>query len=73
MTQTPYIINGSLGSPYSLKMRAIMRYRHIPHVWKQMTGANRDEVFSKVKVPVIPIIEYPDGSFHNDSTPMVLP
>lgn len=71
MSNAPYIIHGSLGSPYSLKMRAIFRYRRIPHVWSQMTGANRDKAFSNVKVPVIPIIEYPDGTFHNDSTPMV--
>lgn len=72
MTDKPYIINGSLGSPYSLKMRAIMRYRRIPHVWCQLHGDNREAAFGKVKVPVIPIIEYPDGTFHNDSTPMVI-
>jgi glutathione S-transferase len=71
MAQNSYTINGSLGSPYSLKMRAIMRYRRIPHVWSQVNMINRDKTFSKVKVPVIPIIEYPDGTFHNDSTPMV--
>lgn len=72
MTDTPYIIHGSLGSPYSLKMRAIFRYRRIPHVWSQLTGANREKAFASVKVPVIPIIEYPDGTFHNDSTPMII-
>jgi len=32
--------------------------------------ASDSEVMRKVKVPVIPVIQYPDGSWHNDSTPM---
>jgi len=66
----PYRILGALGSPYSLKMRAIMRYRHIPHTWVMITPEH-DRERSAVKVPVIPVIQYPDGSYHNDSTPML--
>jgi glutathione S-transferase len=65
-----YIINGALGSPYSLKMRALMRYRRIHHVW-QHGAATHGFAAAKVKAPVIPVIEYPDGSFHNDSTPLI--
>lgn len=64
-----YKINGALGSPYSMKMRALMRYRRIPHLW--VHGADSRASLAKVRAPVIPVVEYPDGSFHNDSTPLI--
>lgn len=67
--QPIYTINGALGSPYSMKMRALMRYRRIPHLW--VHGADSRDALSKVKAPVIPVMEYPDGTFHNDSTPLI--
>lgn len=65
-----YRLYAHIGSPYSMKIRALLRYRRIPHV---VAGRLEDwaKAFGKVRVPVMPVLEYPDGSFHNDSTPLV--
>ena len=65
-----YTVFGHVGSPYSMKMRAVMRYRRIPHVWKD-GRVGLDNARANVKVPVIPVLKYPDGTYHNDSTPLI--
>jgi glutathione S-transferase len=70
MTDRPYIVYGALGSPYSMKMRAVMRYRRLPHLWVHGAAA-MVATQGKVKAQVIPVIAYPDGSFANDSTPLI--
>lgn len=65
-----YTIHGALGSPYSMKMRALMRYRRITHVWNHGGGVQQLAAEHGLP-PVIPVIEYPDGSFRNDSTPVL--
>ncbi|HEX7760611.1 MAG TPA: glutathione S-transferase family protein [Caulobacteraceae bacterium] len=64
-----YEIYGALGSPYSLKVRAVMRYRRLPHIWRSvgLTSAVRE----KVRAPVIPVVHFPDDSWRNDSTPVI--
>ncbi|MEM6856971.1 MAG: glutathione S-transferase [Pseudomonadota bacterium] len=64
-----YTLYGALASPYSMKLRAILRYRRIIHTWKH--GAIAQAMTAKVKAPVIPVLELPDGTFANDTTPLI--
>lgn len=65
----PYTIYGATGSPYSMKMRAVLRYRRLPHIF--ITASPGDEPIAHVRPPVIPVLLFPDGSWHVDSTPMI--
>ena len=67
-----YEVYGALGSPSSLKVRAAMRAKHLPHTWTGMTAEDRARVMPNVKAQVIPVIRKPDGSWANDSTPFLL-
>jgi glutathione S-transferase len=65
-----YRLIGSLGSPYSRKMRAIMRYRRLSHDWVLRTERNRDE-FAHLKPALVPVLQYPDSDqMKIDSTPL---
>jgi glutathione S-transferase len=65
-----YRLVGSTGSPYSMKLRAAMRYRRIPHVWVLRTPAARAET-AHVRPQVIPMLRLPEGEWRVDSTPIL--
>lgn len=65
-----YRLYAHIGSPYSMKMRALLRYRRIPHVALGRMS-DWDHALRQVRVPVMPVLESPDGTFHNDSTPLL--
>ena len=65
-----YKLYGGGGSPYSMKMRAVMLYKRLPFDWVQITPDIRKQL-KHDGPPVIPILQLPeDGSLHVDSTPL---
>ncbi len=69
-TAPAYRLVGLPASPYSIKIRALMRYRRLPFVWQLQTDAVRHET-AHVKPPLIPMLCCLDsGDWHVDSTPI---
>lgn len=71
----PLVLAGQYGSPYTLKMRAVLRYRHIPFRWV-LRDSKWDDIPTP-PVPLIPVIVYPneDGSHGEatvDSSPQIM-
>ena len=71
----PYKILGAPGSPYSRKLRAVLRYRRIPFTW---ANRNSKEDVNTPKVPVnllpVMVIPGPNGDYSEakiDSTPII--
>jgi glutathione S-transferase len=70
----PLKLGGGYGSPYSLKMRAVLRYRRIPFTWVPRDSQWDD--LPPVPVRLIPVIAFPDadGNYHDaqiDSSPLI--
>jgi glutathione S-transferase len=67
-----YRLLGGPGSPYSLKMRALLRYRRLAHLWIVPSGylGSQGELRQAGK-GMIPVLQFPDGSYHADSTPLI--
>lgn len=70
MTTEPYRIYGGNASPYSRKLRAILRYRRLPHVWIVGTPETLPEI-AQVRPKLVPVLRLPEsGEFRVDSTPL---
>ena len=75
MTDHRLVLAGQYGSPYTLKMRGVLRYRPIPFRW-----VLRDSKWDDIPTPpvaIIPVIVYPnaDGSYGDvtvDSSPQIM-
>ena len=71
--QSPYRLIGGPGSPYSMKLRAALRYRRLPHHWIVPTGyINQGGELAKTGKKTIPVLQLPeDGTYWADSTPLI--
>ena len=67
-------IVGAPGSPYSRKLRAVLRYRRIPHVWIQR-GSPEDSGLPSPKVDLLPRLVLPGAGgapeARVDTTPLI--
>lgn len=69
-TESVYRLVGCNPSPFSRKLRAILRYRRLPHVWIVGTAETVPEV-AHVRPKLVPILRMPDsGEWQVDSTPI---
>ncbi|MDE2361685.1 MAG: glutathione S-transferase [Hyphomicrobiales bacterium] len=67
-----YRLLGGPGSPYSLKMRAVLRYRRIPHTWAVPRGyLQTAPELQKAAKGMIPVMQIPEGDYWADTTPMI--
>lgn len=72
MNSDAYRLIGANPSPYSRKLRAILRYRRLPHVWTVGSPDTLPEV-AHVKPRLIPMLRAPDEDpWRVDSTPVAL-
>lgn len=69
-TDAHYRLIGAEESPYSVKVRACLRYKSLPHQW--LTRLQAAELFQQhAKLPLIPLLVTPDGQGIQDSTPIL--
>ena len=66
----PYRVIGIESSPYAVKVRSVMRYRHLPYRWVARMPQLFDETH-EVRPPIMPVVQFPDGEYRTDSTPVI--
>jgi glutathione S-transferase len=71
MSAAPLRIVGVPASPYSRKMRAVLRYRRIPHAWV-MRGSPESHGLPRPRVDLLPQLVLPGSSEAlTDSSPLI--
>ncbi len=66
-----YRIIGVESSPYTVKVRAVMRFRRLPHVWLSRMPQYFGETLH-VRPLLMPVVQFPDGTYRTDTTPIIL-
>jgi glutathione S-transferase len=62
---------GVESSPYSVKVRAVLRYRRLPYTWLCRMPQFYPPL-ADVRPLLMPVVRFPDGTYHIDSTPIIL-
>jgi glutathione S-transferase len=71
MPDQPLRVIGLSISPYSLKVRAYLRYKAIPFEWIDRNRRNEKLFQRHARVQLIPLVLFPDGEAMQDSTPII--
>lgn len=66
-----YQLFGMDVSPYSVKVRAFMRYKGLAHDWLLRNQRNEAAFRAHAKLPLIPLLVTPEGQALQDSTPIM--
>ena len=67
----PYRLYGADLSPYSVKVRQVLKYKNIPHEWLPRTAARQAEFARFAKLPLVPVLVGSDDFSQQDSTPII--
>ena len=81
-TQPRFRLFGTVGSPYALKLRSLLRYRRLPFDWvpasldwtpptlgRPAISALASRAIKDVQPPVLPVVYFADDrAYRNDST-----
>ncbi len=74
MSADPIVIVGAPGSPYSRKLRAVLRYRRIAYAWRHQ-GAPESLHLPQPRVALLPQLLLPDSNGElqacTDTTPLI--
>lgn len=68
---TAYRLYGSETSPYSLKVRACLRYKNVGFEWITRTAATEEEFQANAQAPTVPLLIFPNRPASQDSTLML--
>ena len=67
---SPYVLYGVEASPYTVKLRAALRYRRLPYRW-MCRFVQMYEPLAHVRPQLMPVLQFPDGELRTDSTPIL--
>lgn len=67
----PFRLFGAQLSPYSLKVRAYLRFKGLEFEWLERTNSRAEEFQRYAKLPLAPVLVDADENAVQDSTPMI--